>query len=251
MYYKGKKTREPIGPSSDLHGYGGQIREELSKRIDLERDLRVLDVGTGLAGNAEYLARHLSKGSRIWTLDPSGEVLSKAKIALTAQSLSSKVEFVQGSIDRVDFEDGFFDIVVSVMALHHMIELRPAICEMVRVLRTDGRILLADYKPRAAKELEFRSVHRARDFFTANEVKSVLRSEKIVTEISDFDLWYLVIGRKHYRVSGVRSVQTLAEPQGVDGTVAPPTHCRATIHELERASCKPFRQSVIPCRKIV
>lgn len=198
MFYKGKKIRGSIGPSSDLHGYGGQIREELSRHIDLETDVRVLDVGTGLAGNTEFLARRLSKGSRVWTLDPSGEVLGKARKALRAKRLSSKIEFVQGSIDRVDFEDGFFDIVVSVMALHHMTGLQPATGEMVRVLRTDGKILLADYKPRAADELVFRSVHHARDFFTADEVRSVLLSENIVTEISDFDLWYLVKGTKHY-----------------------------------------------------
>jgi ubiquinone/menaquinone biosynthesis C-methylase UbiE len=111
--------------------------------------------------------------------------------------LSSKVEFVQGTIDTVEFENDFFDMVVSVMALHHMSELGPAIVEMVRVLRTDGKILLVDYKPRAANELEFRSVHHARDFFTESEVESVLRNEKIITETSGFDLWYLVVGTKH------------------------------------------------------
>jgi ubiquinone/menaquinone biosynthesis C-methylase UbiE len=198
LFYKGKKIRGSIGPSSDLHGYGGRIREELSKHIAPVTDLRVLDVGTGLAGNAEFLARRLTKGSRIWTLDPSREVLSKARTALRAERLSAKVEFVRGTIDRVEFEDEFFDIVVSVMALHHMSELRPAIAEMVRVLRTDGKILLADYKPRAADELEFRSVHHAGDFFSMNEVKSVLGNQGIVTDASDFDLWYLVVGRKHH-----------------------------------------------------
>lgn len=49
MYYKSKEVKKLGHDCSDLQGFGEQIRRELSKRLPQDRDVKVLDVGTGFA----------------------------------------------------------------------------------------------------------------------------------------------------------------------------------------------------------
>lgn len=171
------------------------MRRELASRLT-ECDVKVLDVGTGSAGNVEFLVRHLSKRSRIWTLDPSQEVLAEAKKTLAGKELSHRVEFVQTSANKTGLQSGFFEYVVSVMTLHHIKDLRPAIVEMMRVLKAHGRIFLVDYSPAAAEKLLFATRHTKSDFFASSLVAEILRSEGAVVLTCDFGLWYLVEAAK-------------------------------------------------------
>jgi len=191
MYYKGKKLKGHTGVRSDLHGLGPRVRAELAKRLSND-DVRVLDVGTGLAGNAEFLAGSLSKGSRIWTLDPSSEVLAKAKKTLAAKGLGSRIQFVLASADETGFRTGFFEYVISVMALHHIEDLKPTMKEMMRILKARGEILLADFKPEAADEFHFTTRHAKSDFFTPSHVARILKREGADVVTHSFDFWYLI-----------------------------------------------------------
>ena len=159
-------------------------------------DVKVMDVGTGSAGNVEFLARVLSSGSRIWTLDPSEDILRGARETLTSNGLGSKVEFIRGNADKIDLEDGFFDRVVSVMTLHHIGELRPAVKEMLRVLKARGKMLLVDYRPAAADRFQFATRHARSDFFESAQVGSILKSEGASARAYDFDSWFLIDGTK-------------------------------------------------------
>jgi ubiquinone/menaquinone biosynthesis C-methylase UbiE len=198
VYYKGKEVSE-LGhghDGSDLHGFGEQIRVELSKRIPRDEEVKVLDVGTGFAMTTEFLARTLSKGSRIWTLDPSSEVLQHAREKLETKGLATRVEFVCGSVDHIRFHDGYFGLVLSVMMLHHVEGAPKGLREMARVVRAGGRIVVVDYSPDAASELEFRARHARQDFLPMSEVDKVLATNGFAVKSSDFGRWYLVDGRR-------------------------------------------------------
>jgi ubiquinone/menaquinone biosynthesis C-methylase UbiE len=195
MFYKGEKLQGPINSHSDLQGLGPQVRKELANRFS-SNDVNVLDVGTGSAGNVKFLGRCLSKRSRIWTLDPSQEVLEEAKRTLAAKRLSHRIEFVRASANETGLKSGFFDYAVSVMALHHIEELRPSIVEMMRVLKEHGRIILVDYRPEAADELHFATRHNKADFFVSSAVADILRDEGEAVVTYDFNLWYLVEATK-------------------------------------------------------
>lgn len=171
------------------------MRKELASRLPRD-DVKVLDVGTGSAGNAEFLARSLSRKSRIWTLDPSPEVLAEAKKTLAAKGLSPRIEFVRAGASKTGLQSGFFECVVSVMTLHHIEDLRPAAGEMVRVLKAHGKILLVDYRPEAADKLHFAFRHAESDFFASSMVADILRGEGAGVVTHDFDSWYLIEATK-------------------------------------------------------
>lgn len=192
FFYKGSKSPESsASPSStDLHGFGEAIRKELASRLPLER-VKVLDVGTGFGINAAFLARYLPKGSLVWTVDPSKEVLDEVEASLSKQGVRG-VRFVEAAADRLPFEDGAFDAVVSVMVLHHIEELGPALSEMWRVLRPGGPLILVDYKPEASRELEFKARHDEEDFFAPSAVAEEMVKLGIEPEAGDYRVWYMV-----------------------------------------------------------
>ena len=194
FHYKGEKMAV-ASCNSDLHGYGEAIRGELGRRIPRGKKLKVLDVGTGFGINVAFLAGWLSKGSAVWTVDPSKEVLADVKAALDEES-ARLVRFAVATADDLDFQDGFFDYVVSVMVLHHIEKLQPALREMARVLKPGGRLVVVDYKPEASHELEFRTRHEEADFFEAGTVVKGLGRLGMKGTPHDFGVWYLVEAKK-------------------------------------------------------
>jgi ubiquinone/menaquinone biosynthesis C-methylase UbiE len=196
-FYKGEKLAAAAASSNtDLHGYGEEIRKELGRRLPRDETLKVLDVGTGFGINVAFLARWLSKGSQVWTVDPSKEVLAEVKAMLGKESVRP-VSFLEASADDLEFKDGLFDFVVSVMVLHPIERLRPALKEMARVLRPGGSLIAIDYSPKASHELEFLTRHEETDFFKpARVVREIGRIGMTAARPTDFGMWYLVEAKK-------------------------------------------------------
>lgn len=103
---------------------------------------RGLDVGCGTGVLAERLA---GRGYEMTGVDP-----SEGMLEVLAERAPS-VRAVRASGDDLPFDDGSFDLVLTVAALHHIAEpaaVRATLGEMVRVARPGGRILVWDHNPR-------------------------------------------------------------------------------------------------------
>jgi ubiquinone/menaquinone biosynthesis C-methylase UbiE len=199
FHYKGEKMAV-ASSNTDLHGYGEEIRKELGRRIARDKKLRILDVGTGFGINVAFLARWLARGSAVWTLDPSEEVLVNVQASLGDDG-RAMVRFIVGSAEHLAFSDDFFDVVVSVMVLHHIERLHQSLREMARVLRPGGILVVVDYKPEASHELQFRTRHDASDFFAAASVAEAIEEieEMSPSRLHDYGLWYMVESKKKRR----------------------------------------------------
>ena len=180
---------------TDFHGYGASIRESLSELIPADEDIQILDIGTGMAATSRFLLQRLSKGSRIWSLDPSEDVIANARTALAVEHRQKRIEFVQGSADDLKFEDDSFDIVVSVMVMHHIGAIGGSIAEMSRVLKEGGRLIVVDYSP-DAHTLDFKSRHLREDFFTSRSISEAAKAANLRPRVEDQDKWYLVEATK-------------------------------------------------------
>ena len=158
-----------------------------------------MDVGTGFGSAASFLAKHLTKGSKVWTIDPSKEILDNVKTKLAQEGLDSRItiEFVQADAAKLDFENGFFDVILSIMVLHHIKDLDKVLNELLRVLKKGGRLLLVDYAPKAGTELEFLKRHHESDFFEPKEVMRLIQQVGVSkAKLKNVKLWYLVDATK-------------------------------------------------------
>jgi ubiquinone/menaquinone biosynthesis C-methylase UbiE len=95
-------------------------------------DSRVLEVGCGTGNYVVTL--EVTTGSSCWAIDPSEQMLSRAK------RRSEMICFQIGVAERLDFPSGTFDLVFSVDVIHHVTD-RPAYFrEAHRVLHGDGKV---------------------------------------------------------------------------------------------------------------
>jgi ubiquinone/menaquinone biosynthesis C-methylase UbiE len=191
LYYKGEKYESSISNAGDFHGEGDNIRKEIAARIFPQDGLKVLDIGTGFGSNVGFLSNIIQNKGRIWTLDPSEEVLKNAEKALRDRGLGYNVTFVKGTTEELPFENGFFDIVVSVVVLHHLQGLEGGIKEMLRVLRKDGRLILLDWNPES-NVLPFTSRHKKEDFYEPEIVSSLMVDNGATPTTTEFQYWYIV-----------------------------------------------------------
>jgi SAM-dependent methyltransferase len=107
---------------------------------------RVLDVACG-TGNAALLAA--AAGADVTGLDAASRLIDVAR-ARAASGAGAAATFVVGDALALPFDDGAFDVVLSVFGIIFAPDAERALAEVVRVLRPGGRALLSVWLPEGA-----------------------------------------------------------------------------------------------------
>lgn len=113
-----------------------EIFEALARAGDLI-GRRTLDVGCGTGTFAAALAE---RGSKVWGVDRSPEMLEEARAHHT------RPRFKEASAESLPFKDAWFERVVMRLSLH-LLDRPSALSEAVRVLIPGGRIAVATFDP--------------------------------------------------------------------------------------------------------
>jgi SAM-dependent methyltransferase len=114
-----------------------EVFEALVEQGDLA-GRRVLDVGCGTGVLAAALAE---RGSRVWGVDASEEMLAQA-----AARAGLAVAFKQGVAEDLPFKDRWFERLVFRLVVH-AVDRQRAFAEARRVLAADGRVVIATFDP--------------------------------------------------------------------------------------------------------
>lgn len=118
------------------------VGESLAEAADIRAGERVLDVAAG-NGNATLAAAR--RFAEVTSTDYVPELLNKGRIRAEAEGL--EVDFRIADAEDLPFEEGSFDAVLSTFgAMFTPDHARPA-REMLRVVRSGGRIGLANWTP--------------------------------------------------------------------------------------------------------
>jgi len=112
--------------------------------LDIAAGDRVLDVGCGSGAVTREIARRVGSRGLAVGLDPSPALLAVARALAHETGLGDRVEFCEGNALRLPFPDRSFDAVVCVTVLSHVPRGEAAIPELVRVLRSGGRLGVFD-----------------------------------------------------------------------------------------------------------
>ena len=127
--------------------WAGILRE-----LGLRGDERVLDLGCGrgavLLQAARLLPRGRAVGIDIWRRrDQSGNGIESTRRNAELEGVADRVELHTGDMTSLPFEDASFDLVLSSLAIHNIRGRdgrTQAIDEAARVLRPEGRLVIAD-----------------------------------------------------------------------------------------------------------
>ena len=140
-----KQRQQATWASGDFAIVGTTLQivgESLAEAADVCADERVLDVAAG-NGNATLAAAR--RFARVTSTDYVPHLLEKGAARAKAEGLD--VEFKVADAEALPFDDGSFDVALSTFGAMFTPEHRKASRELLRVVRSGGRIGMANWTP--------------------------------------------------------------------------------------------------------
>jgi len=133
----------------DLFLFRGKLRELRQRTADLahiQLGEKVLDVGCGTGTLAIQVQQRVGASGRIFGIDPGAQQIARARVKAAQRNLP--IKFRVGVIERLDFLNQTFDVVLSTIMMHHLSDTlkRQGLDEIYRVLKPGGRLVIADFK---------------------------------------------------------------------------------------------------------
>ena len=108
--------------------------------MDLTKDDCVLDAAAGTCAFARAAAPFVKT---VVCLDATPAMLAAGKEE-AAKSGITNIQFINGYVDEIPFDDEYFDIVFTSNAFHHFTEMEKPFSEMHRVLKRGGQLVIKD-----------------------------------------------------------------------------------------------------------
>jgi demethylmenaquinone methyltransferase / 2-methoxy-6-polyprenyl-1,4-benzoquinol methylase len=139
----------PLGPTYDRYarllsfGQDPRWRRFLVSRLDVGPGDTVLDVATGTAAVAMELAGRTS--CRVIGLDQSPEMLETGRARVEAAGLAGRIELVEGTADRLPFDDESFDGLTFTYLLRYVDDPGATMQELARVVKPGGTIAMLEF----------------------------------------------------------------------------------------------------------
>ncbi len=118
------------------------VGERLCEAVDLRAGSSVLDVAAG-NGNATLAAAR--RFAQVTSTDYVGALLERGRERAAAERLS--VNFQEADAEALPFADGSFDVALSTFGVMFTPDQEKAAAELVRVVRSGGKIGLANWTP--------------------------------------------------------------------------------------------------------
>jgi ubiquinone/menaquinone biosynthesis C-methylase UbiE len=151
-----------------IHPGGGRSTRELLGMARIQPHHRVLDAGCGIGTTAAQIAERY--GCRVVAVDIKDANCARARLTIARSGVGDRVEIRRGDIERLDFGDEEFDVVI-VEAVTMFVHRKRAAAEVVRVCRRDGRVIDHEFiwrkpPPAGARELFMGKVCPGIDFDT-------------------------------------------------------------------------------------
>jgi arsenite methyltransferase len=109
----------------------------------IQKGEAVLDIGCGAGVDSFIAARMVGSSGSVKGIDLVPEMLDRAKN--NARLLGTEnVEFMEGSAEELTFPDASFDVVISNGVFNLVVDKVKALEEVLRVLKSGGRFMIAD-----------------------------------------------------------------------------------------------------------
>jgi len=133
--------------------------------VEIEPDHVILDVGCGGGKTVNRLAQLVPLG-KVFGIDYSEDMVKYSKKVNKKVIAEDRVEIVEGSVEKMGFSDGFFNLVTAIETYYFWSTFSGALKEILRVLKSGGHFLMVNemvkdgvYDVKYAKTIDKAHVH--------------------------------------------------------------------------------------------
>ena len=137
--------------------------------IKFKKNCKALDLGCGLGFPLIELSQRLGQSSQVYGLDPWEEALDRVRLKLQVYEIKN-VTIINGNAEKMPFEDGYFDLIVSNNGINNVQDLKHTIRECGRVCKPDGQFIFT-----------FNTEETMMEFYTV--FREVLEEENLKNEM--------------------------------------------------------------------
>ena len=131
-----------LSKDDEPNRYCIQLYHHVASGVDL-KGMDVLEVGCGRGGGASYIKRCLNPRSVVGV-----DITARAIRFCNRHYDIPGLYFVRGGAESLRFDDNSFDIVINIESSHCYASMEQFLKGVHRVLRPDGRLLIADLRPK-------------------------------------------------------------------------------------------------------
>jgi SAM-dependent methyltransferase len=124
---------------------------ELLEVVRMRKNIRALDIGSGLGFPLIELAQRLGATCEVYGIDPWTSANERARKKIRVWKLDH-VEVVPGNAEHLPFADDFFELVVSNNGTNNVDDEEETFREIVRVAKPGAQIVLTMNLPETMKE---------------------------------------------------------------------------------------------------
>jgi ubiquinone/menaquinone biosynthesis C-methylase UbiE len=161
-YEHNKKITEQFSKQAftfeNIQGHYGSV-EEIVKFCRISKRMRVLDLACGTGIVTCELAKEAKEAVG---LDITKEMLSQAIKKQHIEKLTN-ISFELGDVEKLSYENGSFDVVITRYSFHHFLDVKKVFDEMLRVCKIGGKIVVVDIALEKRYEKAFNEMERFRD----------------------------------------------------------------------------------------
>ena len=126
---------------------------EIINALEIPHGSRILDVGCGAGQIAIPLAR---KGYDVTGVDIATNLIAQARLRANIEQVD--VRFQEGDAEDLDFPDGSFDVVISLIGAMFAPRPERVAAELTRVCRPGGAIYMMNWTPRGFVGQMFKTI---------------------------------------------------------------------------------------------
>jgi tocopherol O-methyltransferase len=119
-----------------------RMNEILSEKAQIKKSDKVLDAGCGIGGSSIWLAKNIQ--CTVTGISISEKQINNAQNLAFKNNVNELVKFEQMNYCKTDFEDESFDIVWALESVCYAENKLDFIKEAFRILKPNGRLILAD-----------------------------------------------------------------------------------------------------------
>jgi ubiquinone/menaquinone biosynthesis C-methylase UbiE len=145
-----EKVKEILGSN---FSHNADFVQDVVQSLNLERDAKVLDVGTGRGVMAIILA---IQGYRVITGEPEGHHWADWQSSAEKVGVRDMIDFQYFNAEDLKFKDKDFDAIFVFGSLHHIQNKEAAMKEFMRVLKDSGKLIILELTKEGIDELRKR-----------------------------------------------------------------------------------------------